>query len=329
MSKKLISVVVPAFDEEDNVVPFHARLGEVLAGSLSDYELELIFVNDGSSDGTWARIRELADGDPRVKALSLSRNFGHQAALTAGLAHASGDAVITMDCDLQDPPDVIPEMVDKWKQGNQVVYARREQREDGAFKKATARLYYRLLGRIADVDIPRDVGDFRLLDRVVLASLLKLDERARYLRGMVAWLGFKHDFVDFQRPERLRGETHYSMPKMMHLAMDGLLNFTFLPLRAGLWIGLLSVLISVGFLLYMVVDFATKRLGGDPRTLSELYPLFKWLTVILFGFMGVQFIFLWIVGEYVGRTYNDVRGRPLYVVDQRVNLDPEEGNGSR
>ena len=313
MKSSIVSIVVPAYNEEANVGPFYDTIRDLFAGELEGCRLELIFVDDGSQDGTLARIKELAVADDRVKALGLSRNFGHQAALTAGLRVAGGEAIISMDCDLQDPPGIIPEMVARWRDGNKVVYARRKLRVDTPFKKITANWYYRILARSSDVDIPRNVGDFRLLDRAVLNSLVQFDEHARYLRGMVAWLGFKHDFVDFDRPDRMHGETHYTLRKMVKLAMDGLLNFTFFPLRLGLWIGMLSMLISVLFLAYMLFDIIVN---------DQTYQLFKWLTVLVFGFLGAQFTFLWVLGECIGRIYYDVRRRPLYVVNEKINLDP-------
>ncbi|MGQ9661378.1 MAG: glycosyltransferase family 2 protein [Kiritimatiellia bacterium] len=315
MKKPCISVVVPAWNEEQNVKPFYDAIHRLFATALQDYDLELIFVDDGSTDKTWQELKEIAAQDRRVKAISLSRNFGHQAALTAGLREATGDAVITMDCDLQDPPEVIPRMIEKWKQDNQIVYGRRVSRVDRPFKRVTASLYYRLLSRFAEINIPPDVGDFRLISRSVLLNFLQMDERARYLRGMIAWLGFKHDFVDFERSERLHGKTHYSLGRMVKLAMDGLLNFTFLPLRIGLWIGLATVMICLLFLIYMAID--TIRHWEIP----SYYPLYKWLIVILFGFMGIQFMFLWILGEYISRIYDDVRRRPLYLVAERINCD--------
>ena len=315
MTKPLIWIVVPAFNEEDNIVPFYEAVTKMATDKLADCEVEILYVDDGSRDQTWMRIQELVARDPHVHALSLSRNFGHQSALTAGLHHCGGDAVVTIDCDLQDPPQVIPELVAKWRAGNKIVYARRASRVDRPFKRITANLYYKLLSRTSDIEIPRNVGDFRLISREVLQSFLRLNEHARYLRGMVAWLGYKHAFVDYERPERIHGETHYPLRKMLKLAMDGLLNFTFFPLRVGMWIGLLSMLVSALFLIYMAVD----------ATLHQVeYPLYKWLTVTLFGFMGLQFTFLWIIGEYIGRIYYDVRRRPLFIVGERLNLEPVE-----
>lgn len=312
MSQKRISLVLPVFNEEDNVQPFFEALHAMVEASLSAYEVEFIFVDDGSRDQTLARVKAIAAQHDKVRVTSFSRNFGHQAALTAGMERALGDAVITMDTDFQDPVEVIPKLVAKWEEGNQIVYARRVSRSDKAFKKWTADLYYRILSGMSDVDIPRQVGDFRLIDRIVLENLTRLDEHARYLRGMVAWLGFKHDFVNFDRPDRLHGETHYPFRKMFKLAMDGILNFSFTPLKIGLWVGITSILISMIFLGYMVCD----TVFGPPAAKYELY---KWLVVILFGFVGAQFILLWIIGEYIGRIYSDVRRRPLYIVNEEIN----------
>lgn len=314
MPRKL-SIVIPAYNEEANIRLFYEAIVPILDGPLSSYDAEILFVNDGSRDSTLDRLKELAAQDPRVKIISFSRNFGHQAAITAGLNRASGDAIITMDADLQDPPSLLPKLVEKWEEGCQIVYARRTGRSDGSFKRVTADLYYRILARVSDVAIPRQVGDFRLVDRIVLNNLIRLGEHDRYLRGMVAWLGFRHTFVEFDRPNRIHGETHYPLRKMLKLAMDGLLNFTFLPLKIGFWIGLFSSLLAGTFLVYMLVD----TLVQTPFRM-DYYPLYKWLTVILLGFVGTQFIFLWILGEYIGRIYNDVRKRPLYVVGEEINL---------
>ncbi len=307
MKRKTLTFVLPAYNEEDNIFPFYKALTAMLKDKLPGYDPEIIFVDDGSEDETLPRLKKLAAEDKRVRIIRFSRNFGHQAALTAGMIKACGDAVVTMDCDLQDPPDLVPRLVEKWEQGCRIVYARHIERHDVFFKKWTAALYYRILSKVADLRIPRQVGDFRLVDRIAIDNLLRLDEHARYLRGMVAWLGFKHDFVDYDRPERLTGQTHYSLVKMVRLAMDGVLNFSFMPLRIAFWIGFLSLLAALAFLGYMLWDNLVR---GVP------YPLYKWLTVMVFGFMGSQFMFLWIIGEYIGRIYNDVRRRPLYVIQE-------------
>ena len=305
-----VSIVVPAYNEQENVRPFFDALTAVFGEQLGEYEMEVVFVNDGSSDGTLTALKDIAAGDSRVRVVSLTRNFGAQAAYTAGLGHASGDAIVTMDCDLQDPPEIVPEMIAKWRAGAKVVYARRAVRHDTLFKKWSAALYYRLLSSVSDVDIPRQVGDFRLVDKAVLSQLLGLGEHARYLRGMVAWLGHKPEFVDFERPDRASGETHYTLGKMVKLAMDGILNFSSMPLKLAMLLGVVSIIMSVGFMSYMLYDHFVR---------GVTYRLFKWLTVALFGFVGAQFILIWILGEYVGRIYNDVRRRPLYIVREEVN----------
>ena len=302
-----ISVIIPAFNEEENIPVFYVELIK----TIKKLSYEIIFINDGSKDNTLKELKRLSSQDKNVKIISLSRNFGHQAALTAGLESASGDLIISMDADLQDPPEVILEMIEKWKEGNKIVYARRLHRVDGFFKKYTAIWYYKLLSFFSQVDIPRNVGDFRLIDRVVLDHLLQMNEQARYLRGMVAWLGFKYAFVDFSRPERIHGETNYTFRKMVRLAMDGILNFSFAPLRIGFLLGILAIYGSLLFFAYMVFD----TMWND-----TVYPLYKWLIVIIFGFIGLQFIFMWILGEYIGRIYDDVRKRHIYVIEEKVGF---------
>lgn len=317
MRSPTISIVVPAFNEAGNVGPFYKALTDALAEASVDSS-EILFIDDGSSDATADEIQRVLADDERVRMIRFSRNFGHQAALTAGLERAGGEAIITLDCDFQDPPELIPQLIDKWREGSRVVYARRRHREDRPFKKYTAALYYRLLSRFSEVTIPRQVGDYRLIDRRVLKGLLQLGERARYLRGMVAWLGYEPAFVDFDRPERIHGETHYSLKKMLRFAMDGLLGFSSTPLRVAFWIGLASIVVTVVLLVTMLWVTSMKRPG--------YFPLYKWLVVVQFGFMGGQFILLWIVGEYIGRIYNDVRRRPLYVIEKAVNF--EDANGA-
>lgn len=312
MSEGILSIVVAAFNEEENVGPFRDAVSALFAGPLKGWGHEIVFVDDGSRDDTLQRLKTMAARDTHVKVVSFSRNFGQQAAFSAGLCYATGDAVVTMDCDLQDPPSIIPAMVRSWREGNRVVYARRVSREADSFvKRVTAGIYYRLLCQVSNVQIPRQVGDFRLMDRSVVTELVQLGEHAQYLRGLVAWLGFKHAFVDYERPDRQHGETHYSMRKMIKLAMDGLLSFSFLPLKVGLWIGVASILTSLALLAAMLLAHIIRHIP---------FPIYKWLVVGMFGFMGIQFIFLWVVGEYIGRIYNDVRRRPLYVVAERVNL---------
>jgi len=309
-TKPIYSIVIPCHNEDRNVVVIYNKLIKLFKESrISDFEI--IFINDGSTDDTIHQIDTICTQDKRVKCLNLSRNFGHQAAITAGMDYASGDAIITMDCDMQDPPEVILEMIDKWKEGFQVVYARRKNRKDSFFKKHSAILYYKLLDKFSEVKIPRNVGDFRLVDRQVLEQLKGMKEQARYLRGMVAWLGFRYTFVDYDRPERIHGKTSYTLTKMMRLAMDGILNFSLFPLKVGLFLGMLSIIGGISFLFYML---------GDTIIFHTEYQLYKWLAVIAVMFMGFQFMLMWILGEYVGRIYNESKGRPIYVVNEKTNF---------
>ncbi len=307
----LFSFVIPVWNEEKNIPLVYDKLIEILPQI--NAEAEFIFINDGSTDNSLAELDKLVNYDKRVRYINFSRNFGHQAALTAGLQYSQGDAVITLDCDLQDPPEVIVEMAKLWKNENyEIVYARRRNRHDNFFKKYTAILYYKLLEKFSDVRIPRNVGDFRLMDKKVVNIINKMPEKARYLRGMVAWVGYKYTFVDFDRPERIHGKTGYTLKKMIKLAMDGLFNFSLLPLRAGLVMGILSIFLGIGFIIYMLVDIGIN---------DVVYPLYKFLTVVLFIFMGFSFITTWLLGEYIGRIYEEIKQRPLYIIQDMANFE--------
>ena len=304
------SIVVPAYNEQDTVNLFYERARSTMDALGQPWEI--VFVNDGSADGTLEALRALAKKDIRVKYVSLSRNFGHQAALTAGLNHASGKAIISIDCDLQDPPELIPQLCGKWQEGFDIVYARRSNyRKDSLIKRYASMAYYFVLGKTSDVDMPENVGDFRLIDRKVLSILKAMPERARYLRGMVAWAGFSHAFVDYQRPDRQLGDTGYSFKKLVSLGMDGMLNFSLLPLRIGFIIGIVNIILGSLFLLYMVLD---------TLLFDKYYHLYKFLVVLLFMLMGVLFMFIWILGEYIGRIHNEVKGRPIYIESEKGNL---------
>jgi len=303
---KFYSFVVPAYNEEKNIPLLYKKIISLMKKHRGDWEL--IFINDASNDESLDVMKKISEVDERVKFIDLSRNFGHQAALTAGLDYASGDAIISLDCDLQDPPEVISTMIKTWKEGYDVVYARRRKRNDKFFKKYTAILYYKLLDKFSEIKIPRNVGDFRLLDRKVLDELKNMGERARYLRGMVAWLGFKSAYVEFDRPERINGKTNYTLTKMMKLAMDGIMNFSLFPLKVGLLFGMISITIGSLFLLYML---------GDAIFFHTAYPLFKWIGVVTLMAVGFQFMLIWIIGEYVGRAYDETKGRPLYVIKEK------------
>ena len=257
----LISIVIPAYNEEENVGPIHSALKEVFSNELPDCRYEIIFVNDGSTDTTASKVKEISDTDKHVRLISLSRNFGHQAALTAGLERASGDAIITMDGDLQHPPSLIPEMIKQWLAGNSVVYGRRRGQQTGLFKRGSSHFYYKLLNRASEVHMPEQVSDFRLISREIQKHLLLLGEHARYLRGLVAWLGFKHTFIDYDQPGRERGKASYTLSKMLRLGMDGLLGFSMLPLRFGIRRGHYGCFVGNSFLrLYCLSTFCGRHI---------------------------------------------------------------------
>lgn len=306
-----ISVVVPAYNEEKNIPLFYARLKNIFANA-SQYDVEMIFVNDGSRDKTWQEIQKLALNDASVRGICFSRNFGHQIALTAGYDIATGDAIISMDADMQDPPELIMDMLVKWHHGCEIVYARRRNRKDGFLKKLTAKMYYALLNNVSDVDIPRNVGDFRLIDKKVLNELKKCREKYRYLRGMVAWVGFRNCYVDFDRPNRINGETAYTWKKMIKFAMDGFTGFSMFPLKIASYVGGFVIMTGCMMFLYVAYDFLIK---------DTPYPLYKWLVILVYIFIGVQFILMWLIGEYIGRIHDQQKERPLYVIRERLNYD--------
>ena len=307
----MLSFVIPAYNEEKNIEVIYTRLISLMEVIKDDFEI--IFVNDGSIDQTFEVLKKLAKKDSRVKVINLSRNFGHQAALTAGLKLAKGDAVISMDCDLQDPPEVIKEMYKKWKEeGYDIVYARRlNYRKDNLIKKLGSKIYYKVLSKFSFVDMPRNVGDFRLIDKTVLKEINNMPEHSRYLRGMVAWTGFNHTFVDYHRPDRKEGESAYSLSKLARLGMDGMFNFSVLPLRLGFYLGFITIVLGFGLLFYQIADVIIN---------GVYYHLYKWLIVVLFIFMGFMFMLMWIIGEYIWRIFNEVRSRPIYIIKEKINF---------
>lgn len=311
MSKKIISIVLPTYREEKNVPLIYNELQKVLLKISDTYDYEIIYVNDGSPDNTWEEIVKICQIDPKVKWVNLSRNFGHQWAISSWLHNASWDLIVSMDCDMQDPPSLVLEMIKKWEEWYEVVYARRTNRNDNFIKKYTAILYYKFHAQISDTDIPRNVGDFRLIDKKVLKEFIKLSEKDRYIRGMFAWMWFKTAFVDFNRPERIHGETWYTWKKMIKLAMDGILNFSTFPLKIWAIIGFFMMFVAFLFFCYIFIDAVFYHVE---------YPLYKWLSVLWFGFMWLQFVFMWIMWEYIGRIYNETRDRPIYIESEKVNF---------
>ena len=312
MSKSLISVVIPAYRDEKNLPLMYAELKQLMFQN-EEFDYEVIFINDWSPDDTWQVIQKISESDERVRWIHLSRNFWHQWALTAWLQYAKWDAIVTMDSDLQDPVEVAIEMIEKWKEWYEVVYARRSDRNDWFLKNKSAILYYKLLSLVSDTKIPRNVWDFRVMDKKVLAAFLTLKEKDRYIRGMFAWLGFKTWYVDFNRPERAQGESWYTLKKLLTLGMDGMLSFSMFPLRIGFIIWVFMMIMMFLFLTYMVIW----TIGAWTIYYYELY---KWVSVIGFWVLWLQFVFMWILWEYVGRIYNEARERPVYVISDSINI---------
>jgi dolichol-phosphate mannosyltransferase len=308
----LLSVVVPLHDEEDTVRELCRRIDVALTG----VPFELILVDDASTDGTPELLDALADEDPGLRVIHLSRNFGHQAALTAGLEHARGDAVTMLDGDLQDPPELLPKMLAHWRSGSDVVSAVRTYRAgESRLKLTTARWFYRLFARISDLDLTQDAGDFRLLDRRALDALLSMRERNRFLRGMSAWVGYTQTAVPYERDARHAGETKFTLRKMLRFSLDAITSFSLRPLQ------LATVL---GFLL-SVVALLTIPLVIGLRLAGETIPGFATVLCIVLLLGGIQLITIGIIGEYVGRIYDEVKGRPLYLVSSSRNLGPGAG----
>jgi glycosyltransferase involved in cell wall biosynthesis len=304
----LVSVVAPMHDEAPTVARFHERVAAALEGE----DWELVVVDDGSGDATHAELAAIAAADDRVRVVRLSRSFGHQAALTAGLEHARGDAVVMLDGDLQDPPEVIPAMLARWREGSEVVYAVREARPgETPFKRVTARWFYRLFRRLTDVDLVEESGDFRLMDRRALDALLAMPERNRFLRGMTVWVGYTQTAVPFAREARSAGRTKYTTSRMLRFAFDAITSFSNRPLQFATLLGFFFSLIAfLAIPLTIVARFAEIYERGVPTTI---------VIVLLLG--GIQLITVGIIGEYVGRIYDEVKHRPMYVVRDRVNVD--------
>jgi dolichol-phosphate mannosyltransferase len=310
-SLELLSVVAPMHNEEETVDAFYERVRTALDG----LPFELIVVNDGSTDGTAVALDRLASSDPRVAVVHLSRSFGHQAALTAGLEHARGDAVAMLDGDLQDPPELITRMVESWRVGADVVYAVRSERAgETRLKLTTARWFYGLFSKVAQVGLEQNSGDFRLLDRRALDALLCMRERNRFLRGMTVWVGFTQTAIPYERDPRYAGETKYTLRKMIRFAFDAISSFSWMPLQAATFLGFFfSALAFLGLPLVIAARIAGIYVPGVSSVL---------FVVLLLG--GIQLITVGVIGEYVGRIYDEVKGRPLYVVESRRNIEVAE-----
>ena len=311
MQPKMLSLIVPVYFEEEVLPASYARMDGVMRSIGLPYEI--IYVNDGSRDGTMKILRDLAKAHPEVKVYSFSRNFGHQLAVTCGMDHAKGDALIIIDVDLQDPPELIPKMVEMWQDGADIVYGKRTRRKgETLFKKLTAAAYYRVLSSMSAYPIPLDTGDFRLLDRKVADVFLKMRESARFLRGMSAWMGFEAVPIEYVREERAAGKTKYSLKKMLSLAADGILNFSATPLELPLYFGVLLGILGVFGLIAMIA--CTAALGSACPQWLWLAVGFTLVLAVLFGFQGIQ-------GFYLGRMYDELKDRPLYIVAETLNAE--------
>lgn len=311
MTKPVYTIIAPIYNEIENIPHLYSRVSEVMDQTGQPWEL--VLVDDGSKDGSTDALRDLGKKDERVRPVIFARNFGHQIAVSAGMDYARGNAIVVIDADLQDPPEVILELIDKWKEGYQVVYAVRSEREgESWFKLTTASLFYKFIQKITDVDIPLNTGDFRLLDRKVLDVMNNMPERNRFLRGMSSWAGFKQTGVEYKRHARFAGKTHYPLKKMIKLAMNAITGFSYWPLqmlsKGGAALVILSILLAI---LYIILALFGK--------VDLTYILATWLTLIFLA--GILLIGMGILGEYLGRVYDEAKGRPLYIVAEAPDKD--------
>lgn len=314
------SFIIPVYNEEDTLFEMYRRVSAVM--NQMDGAVELILVNDGSRDRTLSILRDLHEKDPRVCYISFARNFGHQVAVTAGINFVRGQVIVIMDADLQDPPELIPELVEKWKQGYQVVYAQRTKRhKEGWFKRLPAYVFYRLLRRLADVDIPLDSGDFCLMDRCVVDALNAMPERNRYLRGLRAWVGWRQTSIRYERNPRYAGEVKYTFRKSLSLAANGLISFSRVPLRLSTYVGLLAAVVAV----LMAILVLYWRIVAPNSPLTGLATIM----IAMFFLGAVQLVSIGILGEYIGRIYEEVKGRPLYILSEVAGFTDEYAVGKK
>lgn len=311
---KKISIVVPMYYEEQVAEECYKRLSEVLKTLEDKYEHEIIFVNDGSKDKTLEILENITNIDKSVKVISFSRNFGHQAAVTAGLQYVTGDAIVIIDADLQDPPELIPDMLKKWEDGFEVIYGKRKTRKgESAFKLLTAKAFYNTLNKLSDVEIPKDTGDFRLVDRKVVDVINSLPEHNKFLRGLFSWVGYEQYAYEYERKERFAGKTKYPLKKMLKLASDGIISFSTKPLKIVGGLGILSVVISLIILIYAILSFTLKW--------NNLTPGWTSLMCTMTFLSGIILISLWMIGEYIARIYDETKERPQYIIKKKINID--------
>ena len=314
---KKISVVIPMYYEEEVVDICYKSVVNNLKKLSDKYNYEIIFINDGSKDSTLEILKKIASNDDNVKIISFSRNFGHQAAVTAGIRNVTGDAVIIMDADLQDPPELFDGMIEKWEEGYEVVYGKRKTREgESIFKLLTARMFYNTLNKLSEIEIPKDTGDFRLVDRKVIDVIATLPEHNKFLRGLFSWVGFNQYAYEYNRVNRVAGKTKYPFKKMFKLATDGILSFSAKPLKIVGAIGIFSVIVSIIILIYSIVSYMFKLNSLTPGWTSIM------CTMTFIG--GIILISLWMIGEYIARIYEESLGRPEYIIDELINFKGEE-----
>ncbi len=321
-STKILSIIIPTYKSEANLPALIKRLEDVLSGLIYNYEI--VFVNDNSPDNTMSVLRGICSETPSVKVISLSRNFGQQIAISAGLKYSSGDAAVIMDDDLQDPPEFIPELIKKWEEGYKIVYAIRKTRQENLFKRSAYKLFYRILSKLSHIDIPKDSGDFGLMDRKIISILNEMPERDRFLRGLRAWVGFKQIGLEYDRDARYRGDSAYSLIKIMKLTVDGLLSFSTVPIKFSSTLGLaVSGIAFLGFILTFIQKIVTHYFPDVP---FAVWPGFSTIVLSILLFSGVQLLSIGILGEYIGRIYNEVKQRPLFVVNETIGFDAHVAN---
>ena len=311
---KKVSVVIPMYNEQEVVKKCYEKINNTLKSIEDKYDYEIIFINDGSKDETLEILKDIAKNDKKVKIIAFSRNFGHQSAVTAGLKNVTGDAIVIIDADLQDPPELIPQMLELWEKGNDIIYGKRKTRKgESKFKLLTASMFYKTLNLLSDVEIPKDTGDFRLVDRKVVDVINSLPEHNKFLRGLFSWVGFKQKAYEYERQERYAGKTKYPLKKMLKLASDGIISFSSKPIKLVGALGILSIFISIIILIYALISYIFK--------LNDLSAGWTSIMVAITFFAGVQLLSLWVISEYIGRIYDEAKGRPQYIVDKKINFD--------
>lgn len=313
---KKISLVIPMYYEEEVAQECYKRVLQVLM-ELSDYAYEIIFINDGSKDRTQEILEGIAEKNKNVKIITFSRNFGHQCAVTAGIKYVTGDCIVILDADLQDPPELIPDMLKLWEQGNEVIYGKRKKRKgESRFKLLTAKMFYKTLDALSDVKIPMDTGDFRLVDRKIIDVINQMPEHNKFLRGLYSWVGYNQIPFEYERKERFAGKTKYPLKKMVKLALDGIVSFSAKPLKIVGYLGIVTIIISMILLIYSLISYAF--------SLNSLTPGWTSIMVSITLFSGVQLLCMWIMSEYIARIYDETRNRPQYIIRNMINIEDQE-----